>query len=478
MEQGDRQSLEACLRPHGQLHLLRFWDELDAVSRAQLANQIAGIDFGQVAELYRHTGVSQDWASLAGRAAPPPAVRLAERETGKCQLPSGQRISLAEVRRRGEQELAAGRVGVLIVAGGQGSRLGFDHPKGLFPIGPVSGASLLEIHLQKALATARRYGAAVPVYIMTSLATHDEQVAFLNEHDRFGLPEEDVYFFQQGTMPAVDAATGKLLLADRDSLFLSPDGHGGTVEALAKGGALAHMKRRGIEHLFYLQVDNPLVPICDPELIGHQVLAESQLTSIAVAKQTPQDKVGNFATVDGHVNVIEYSDLPNDVAERRDANGQLTLWAGSIAIHVFAVSLLERALSSRGGLPFHIARKKVRHVDESGRRVDPSEANALKFERFIFDLLPMAKNALVIEYAEREVFAPLKNAAGADRDTAEYVQRLMSEMHASWLRAAGTSVAKDVLVEISPLWALDAAGVAARSDRPASIQKPTYLQER
>jgi hypothetical protein len=165
-------------------------------------------------------------------------------------------------------------------------------------------------------------------------------------------------------MPAVDAATGRLLLAEKDELFVSPDGHGGTVAALAASGAIRHMHDRGIRHLFYLQVDNPLTPICDPELIGYHLAAESELTSIAVAKQGPHDKVGNFVSIDGRVQVIEYSDFPDDVAVRRTGDGSRVFWAGSIAVHVFAVSFLERALAMKEALPFHIARKKVPHLAE------------------------------------------------------------------------------------------------------------------
>jgi len=471
----NRAELAALLEPHGQEHLLRFWSELDEAGRSRLRDQIAAVDFEQMAALFQEAGATHDWAALARRAEPAPALRIADREQGGPIRIGTARSTPREARRRGEQALAAGTVGVLVVAGGQGSRLGFNHPKGLYPIGPVSGASLLQIHLEKALAAARRYGAAVPVYLMTSPATHDEQAAFLDRHQRFGVPAEDLFLFCQGTMPAVDAATGKLLLADKGSLFLSPDGHGGTVAALAKSGALDHMRRRGIEHLFYLQVDNPLVPICDAELLGYHLLARSELTSIAVAKQSPRDKLGNFAMIDGRVHVIEYSDFPDDVAERRDAAGGLVFWAGSIAIHLFAVSLLERAQNLHDALPFHIARKKVPHVDATGRRVEPDWPNALKFERFIFDLLPKAEHPLVVEYAEADVFAPLKNAPGADRDTAEFVQRLMIAQHAGWLRAAETTVADGVPVEISPLWALDVTGVAARPDRPSSIESPTYL---
>jgi UDP-N-acetylglucosamine/UDP-N-acetylgalactosamine diphosphorylase len=398
-------------------------------------------------------------------------MRLKDRER------NGGKYLARDARERARDSLAAGKIGVLLVAGGQGSRLGFDRAKGLYPIGPISRASLLQIHFEKALALTRRYGAAVPIYMMTSPVTHEEQLEFLEQHDRFGLPPEDVVLFCQGTMPAVEANTGKLLLAAKDALFLSPDGHGGTVAALAASGALADMRQRGIEHLFYLQVDNPLVPIGDLDFIGYHLLADSELTSVAISKQTPQDRLGVFVTLDGQMQVIEYSDLPEDVAAARDTAGALKFWAGSIALHMFSVAFLERARALKGALPFHIARKKVRYIDDGGQLIEPQQPNALKFERFIFDLLPQAKNAIVVEFSEADVFAPLKNASGAERDTPEYVRQFMVAQHRQWLEAAGTRVAEGVPVEIGPLWALDAEGVAARGDRPAVIDKPTYLQE-
>jgi UDP-N-acetylglucosamine/UDP-N-acetylgalactosamine diphosphorylase len=463
-----REELAAQLNAHKQEHILRFWDELEPAGRAQLAGQIAAIDFRQLAELFRGGAQSQDWASLSRRAEPPTALRLEDRA-------GGGRFSANDARGRGIAALAGGKIGVLLVAGGQGTRLGFDHPKGLFSIGPVSGASLLQIHFEKAVASARRHGVRVPVYMMTSPITHEEQASFLMEHKAFGLPADDLRLFCQGTMPAVDAETGKLLLSAKEELFLSPDGHGGTVAALASSGAIDDMRRRGIEHLFYLQVDNPLAPIGDTEFIGYHLLAKSELTSMAVAKQAPRDRVGNFAMIDGRMQVIEYSDLPDDVAEKRDADGGLVFWAGSIAVHLFSVAFLERALALKDALPFHVARKKVPYIDEAGQLIEPEKPNALKFERFIFDLLPHAANPLVVEYSEADVFAPLKNAPGAERDTPEYVRRFMVAQHRRWLEAAGTRIAGGVPVEISPLWALDAEGVAARHDRPTTIEGATYL---
>jgi UDP-N-acetylglucosamine/UDP-N-acetylgalactosamine diphosphorylase len=466
----DRQDLAARLAPVGQQHLLRFWDELDQPGRKNLASQISAINLEQIAQLFHQGAGSQDWAAMSRRATPPPAMRLIDRQHGK-------RLSSADARKRGAEALAAGEIGVLLVAGGQGSRLGFDHPKGMYSIGPVSGASLLQIHFEKALATARRYGAPVPIYMMTSPVTHDEQAEYLDALDRFGVSNDDIVLFCQGTMPAVDAKTGKLLLAEKGSLFLSPDGHGGTVAALAASGAIEHMRRRGIRHLFYLQVDNPLTPIADPEFIGNHLLANSELTSMAVAKQTPRDRLGVFAMIDDRLQVIEYSDLPDDVAEKRTIDGSLEFWAGSIAVHMFSVSFLERALALKDALPFHIARKKVPNIGDDGQLVEPQEPNALKFERFIFDLLPHAKNPFVVEFAESEVFAPLKNAPGASRDTPEYVHQFMIAQHRKWLMAAGTQVAGGTPVEISPLWALDAEAVSERPDRPIAIVEPSYFSE-
>ncbi|RIK77899.1 MAG: UDP-N-acetylglucosamine pyrophosphorylase [Planctomycetota bacterium] len=459
--------------PANQQHLLRFWEDLDDAGRRRLAEQLAGIDFELVDSLYHDEVDQPDWAELSRRAEPPTAVRLAERAAGTV-TPLG--VTPEAARQRGVEALRAGEVGVLVTAGGQGSRLGFDRPKSLFPIGPLSGASLLQIHIEKVRAVAGRYGKPAPLYLMTSPVTHDDTLHFLQENKNFGLAEDDLFVFCQGTMPAVDAKTGQLLMEAKDSVFLSPDGHGGTVAALEKTGAIAHMNRRGVKQVFYLQVDNPLVPICDPELIGYHLLAQSELTSLAVAKQSPQDKLGNFALIDGRLHVIEYSDIPDDVAERRDAEGRLVFWAGSVAIHVFETSFLQRALRLKDSLPFHIARKKAEYVDESGELIKPTEPNALKFERFIFDLLPHAERPVVIEYAEEESFAPLKNAPGAARDTPEYVQRLMLEQHRRWLEAAGARLAEGVQVEISPLAALDGEGVTQLVQPGVRFDEPTYLR--
>ena len=434
------------LRPFGQEHLLAFWDTLDAAQRENLAGQIAAIDFQRIRDSLQTTSAAEDWATLARRAVGPPAIRLGR---------SDNRFSAAEARQAGEAVLRAGRVGVVLVAGGQGTRLGFDHPKGMFAIGPVSHATLFQILLEKVLASSRHYGVSIPLYLMTSPATHDETVAYLDEHNRFGMPAADIVIFCQGTMPAVNAASGKVLLEAPGSLALSPDGHGGMPAALRRSGTLADIRRRGIDQLFYMQVDNPLVVACDPDFLGYHLLSESELSTKVVAKTTPRDRMGNVVSVDGQVRIIEYSDLPDDAAEQRLPDGSLKLWAGSTAMHVFSVDLLDRASQSSDTLPFHLARKRVPYIDEHGTLIDPPKPNAIKFEQFIFDLLSTAANPIVVEVDARAEFAPVKNAPGAELDSPESVRAQMIGLHRRWLEHAGAQVEPGIAVEISPLFAID-----------------------
>lgn len=458
--------MRSLLERHGQEHLLAFWDRLSPDQRAVLTAEIRAVDLDLIAELYARRDVTEDVQSLVARSDSPPAFRL---NTAK------NPFSPERARRQAEDALRAGRLGVILVAGGQGTRLGFDQPKGLFPIGPLSGKSLFQIHVEKIVAAARRYGARIPLYLMTSPATDDATRRFFAENDRFGLDEDDLRIFCQGTMPAVDAATGKILLAAPGRLAVSPDGHGGMLAALAAGGSLDHVRRRGIEHLFYFQVDNPLVDVCGRETVGYHLLAGSELTSQVVAKTDPLERVGNIVSVDGRLHVIEYSDLPETLAQRRNPDGSLAIWAGSIAVHVMDVAFLRRMAAARGSLPFHHALKKVAHVDAQGRRVEPTEPNAVKFERFIFDLLPSARRAAVVEVDRAAAFAPLKNASGERADTPETVRAAMIAQHAGWLRRAGAEVAEGVSVEISPLWALDAEETSQKIAPRTPVTEDTYF---
>jgi UDP-N-acetylglucosamine/UDP-N-acetylgalactosamine diphosphorylase len=455
------------LQPHHQEHLIAFWDKLTPEGKAALATEIRGIDYPLIARLHRQAPAEEKIRELAARAGTPPSYRLGDA--------AGQ-ITPDAACRRGIEALRAGQVGVILVAGGQGTRLGFDHPKGMFPIGPVSGNSLFQIHVEKIVASARRYGVKVPLYLMTSPATHDATVAYFADHGRFGLGADELRIFCQGTMPAVDAATGQVLLAEPGHVALSPDGHGGMLAALAASGGLTDAESRGLRSLFYLQVDNPLVEICGPEFLGYHLLAGSELTTQVIRKRSPLEKVGNVVEVDGRLRVIEYSDLPDEVAERLTPDGSLAIWAGSIGVHVMDVAFLARTASQAEGLPFHLARKKVAHVDAAGHSIKPGEPNAIKFERFIFDLMPSAEHSIVVEVDPARHFAPLKNASGESHSTPESVRAQLVALHGEWLRKAGATVAGGTAVEISPLFALDAEEAAGKVRPGTEIGRPTYFR--
>lgn len=444
-------TLREKLASHDQLHVLEYWDSIDDESRSMFLQQLGEVDLDALDRWVAGKSESIDFAALAARAQGPPAVR----SDG-----TGAAWSAAEAALRGEEVLRGGQLAILIVAGGQGTRLGFDAPKGLFPIGPVSQRTLFQTFADQIQGLQRRYGCKIPLLVMTSPATDAQTRIYFESNNYLGLDRDQVIVFQQGTLPAVDAQTGKLLLESKSSLALSPDGHGGTLAALDRSGALKQLRDSGVRYLFYAQVDNPLVPLGDPSLIGHHVMAGSEMTTQVVRKRFAEEKVGNVVHVDGRVQIIEYSDLPLEAAQRQDARGELALWAGNIAVHVFNLDFLDRMVRNADSLPIHRALKKVPFLDNEGVLVQPDEPNAIKFERFIFDLLPAAENAFVVEGKAAEVFAPVKNADGAPTDTPADARRQISALHAQWLCAAGVEVSPGVRVEIHPMLAMDASEVA------------------
>ncbi len=266
-------------------------------------------------------------------------------------------------------------------------------------------------------------------------------------------------------MPAF-SSDGRLLLGERDSLALSPDGHGGSLRALALSGALADMKRRRVEHLSYFQVDNPLVHCIDPVFLGLHDLTGSEMSPKTIPKASPLEKVGNFVIGDGVLQVIEYSDLPERLANETNPDGSLRFNAGSIAIHALRVSFVERLNGGgRLSLPWHRAEKKVSYVDDAGNAVKPEKPNAVKLEQFVFDAIPLAKNAIVYETDRAEEFSPVKNAQGPDSPASS--RRDQIRRAARWLGDAGVEVATadgepDAVIEISPLFGTSAKQLAAR----------------
>jgi UDP-N-acetylglucosamine/UDP-N-acetylgalactosamine diphosphorylase len=329
----------------------------------------------------------------------------------------------------------------MVVAGGQATRLGYPGPKGAFPLGPVTERSLFEIHAQKLRRLRARSGRDVPWYVMTSQATDAATRRFFADHDHFGLPERDVFFLVQRMVPSFDFE-GKLILEAKDRIFENPDGHGGSLTALRESGALDDMRARGIDTLFYFQVDNPLVRIADPVFLGLHTERGAEMSCKVVRKQTPEDKMGVVALVDGEVGVVEYTEIDDAHRTARDEQGDLLFWTGSIAVHVFDRAFIERVVrDAETSLPFHASAKKIPCVDASGETVTPGEPNGHKLERFVFDALAATDRVLVMETERLEEYSPVKNAEGTESPVTSRDE--LSARYRSWLESAGVDVPAD-----------------------------------
>lgn len=439
-------------RAEGHEYLLRFADRLDEGSLERFSRQLDDIDYELVERL------------AAGRLEAAVAV-AAENIAPAEMIPLPRRLDALEkrwheARQVGRRLLAEGGVAALLIAGGQGSRLGYEHPKGTYPIGPVSEESLFEHLAGQVLATSRRYGATVPLYVMTSDATHDETVKYFQDNDYLGLDAGDVMFFRQGMLPAVDSE-GRMLLDGWGHVFVSPDGHGGCYRALEASGALAEMKRRGIDLVSFFQVDNPLVNCLDPAFLGFHEIEKAEMSFKVLRKRDASEPVGVPALVDGEARIIEYSDLPEKIENARDQSGELVFWAGSINVILLSLGFIRRINVENLELPYHVAHKKIPHLDAGGALVEPSEANGYKFERFVFDAMAFAKGIVFVEVAREDEFAPVKNAAGAD--SPETCREALTARARRWCDEAGVSVEGDGHLEISALFALDAQEFAAKA---------------
>ncbi|MCR4316305.1 MAG: UTP--glucose-1-phosphate uridylyltransferase [Planctomycetes bacterium] len=391
----------------GHDHLFRFWKELGDDERAELVRDVESIDFG-----------------LLGKLADKSSEDAGERKFGAIDavpLPRSQEETLRhdEIERLGSGIISKGLACAFLVAGGQGSRLGFEGPKGCFPLGPKTGMTLYEIFAIKLDGLCNSLGVSVPWYILTSVHTHDETVNCFVDNDFFGFPRSDVWFFPQDEIPAIDATAidggrrhpGKAFLQTRSRVFKNPNGHGGSLLALSKSGALADMKKRGIEEIFYFQVDNPLVRMCDPYLLGLHCIEGSEMSNKAVMKTDPNERVGILGLINNEPGVIEYSELSDEQNNRRDPNGDLVFRAGNAAIHYINRDFVERITSGGLSLPYHRARKSCPSVDDSG---SPVTVTATKFEMFVFDALKLARRTLTHEISRELEFAPVKNSEGAD----------------------------------------------------------------
>ena len=458
-----QEKLDTC----GQGHLLRFWDELGRKQRAQLLDDLDQVDFDRCGPLIDTFVRNRPDFKLSNRLAPPATFPA---DPGP-ELHDRYRVA----REVGAAAIRAGKAAAFTVAGGQGTRLGYDGPKGAFEISPVRSACLFQLFAEQLLGAERRYGRRPRWYIMTSPANHDATQGVFARNNYFDLADEDVIFFPQGQMPAF-LPDGRIALTEKHRLALGPDGHGGSLRALAASGALDDMQERGIEHISYFQVDNPLVRAIDPLFIGLHIEYESEMSSKAVTKAHDLERVGNFCLADGRLTVIEYSDLPEELARQRNPDGTRRFDAGSIAIHILGRAFVERltAVGATVQLPWHRAEKKVPVVDAAGNPQTPDQPNVVKLETFVFDAVPLAENPLVLFTERAEEFSPVKNAEGTD--SVETARRDLLLRAARWLESCGCAVPRDgdglpdLPLEISPSFALDVDDLRERLVAPPELK--------
>lgn len=372
---------------------------------------------------------------------------------------------------QGEALLRRQKVAVLVVAGGQGSRLGFEGPKGTFPISPVKGKTLFQLLAEQVRALSVRHAVTIPLLVMTSSDNHEETVAFFTRSSFFGLDPDAVHFFTQGVLPAI-SLDGRLIMKDNVHLYTSPNGHGGSLKALSDSGLLARMIDAGYEELFYCQVDNPLVRIADPVFLGYHRQALSQVSTKVVRRRSIRENVGVYLRLNGKDAIAEYSDLDERYMSALDDRGDILYWAGNTAIHIFSLSFVRELNKNGFALPYHCA-KKLAYVVSSDW--EPASVDVWKFEMFVFDALPFAERTCCMEIRREDEFAPVKNKEGDDSpDTA---RSALNALHRNWLGRAGIDVPEGTRLEISPLYALSPRDVVEKlKGKKLPLDGDVYLE--
>ncbi|MFH0796233.1 MAG: UTP--glucose-1-phosphate uridylyltransferase [Candidatus Omnitrophota bacterium] len=463
----------AVLQKYNQKQILEHYRRITPGKKKALIKDISGLDLELTFRVHREFSRQKDSVRTHHDIKTASIIRIPQTRREK-ELQE-------EARNLGENLLRKNKVAVLIVAGGQGSRLGYDGPKGLFPISPVKQKPLFRMFAEKVKALANRYRAEIPLLIMTNRENRRTIEIFFKEHRFFRLNPEDLYFFEQEMLPSV-TPEGNLILKDETHLFVNPNGHGGSLKALFRSGILKTLLERNVSELFYCQVDNPLVRVADPVFLGYHNMGNAEMSLKVLRRRDGFEKVGIYGTVNGKPSVVEYSDLPPEEMSAVDEEGRLKYWPGSIAIHIFSLTFIRRLNEKGFALPYHRAVKPLlptyasstREEENGGGDNQRCPVTAWKFETFVFDALPLAQRVCCVETIREEEFAPVKNRTG--EDSPETTRRALSNQYKKWLRAAGVETAPEVLVEISPLYALDQEELVRKVRRKnLRISQDTYL---
>mmetsp|Transcript_2585 Transcript_2585/g.5996 ORF Transcript_2585/g.5996 Transcript_2585/m.5996 type:complete len:482 (+) Transcript_2585:59-1504(+) len=465
----------------GQGHVFKYLDagKVPEEQKAAFLAQLTSLDLDFVTNSYRGAVEEVEQAKKAaaeGRAQsdlePPSSFGCLE-DTAPAQIAAWETEGL--------QAIGRGEVAACVLAGGQGTRLGFDGPKGCYDMKFESGKSLFQIYaerVRRVVALASQAGGTasrVPLLVMTSPLNHKETVAFFEQNGHFGLPADDVWFFQQGTLPCM-TPEGKLILESAGVVATAPDGNGGFYPALQKSGCLARMQEQGIKYIHVFSVDNLLCRPADPRFAGYCIQQGADCGNKCVWKVSPEEKVGVIARRGGKSTVVEYSELDESKKQQRDASGRLVFGAGNICNHFFSVAFLsDKVLPAMANL-FHLANKKIPCADAEGLTMKPEKENGIKLEAFIFDVFTLSSNMAILETLREEEFGPVKNAPGAATDSPETAKALLNALGRRWIKEAGGQLSgpEEALVEISPLLSYAGEGLEAKV-KGQVIAAPSYL---
>ena len=382
------------LAKYGQEHLLKYYDELSAEEKQALLAQIEATDMTVLEACHHREEIAQK-----GVITPLAAMQLDEIEAGREEFTA---VGLDAIR--------AGKVGAVLLAGGMGTRLGSDDPKGMYNVGLTRKLYIFECLINNLTDVVKQAGAWIHLFVMTSDKNHEATVKFLTEHDFFGYSKEHVHFFKQEMAAATDY-NGKIYLEEKGKLSTSPNGNGGWFISLKRSGLLDVVKEEGIQWLNVFAVDNVLQRIADPCFVGATIQKNCVVGAKVVRKNAPDEKVGVMCLEDGRPSIVEYYELTDELMNAKDENGDPAYNFGVILNYLFRVEDLERMMSS---LPLHIVEKKIPYLDENGQLVKPESPNGFKFENLVLDMIHQLDSCLPFEVVRNHEFAPIKNKTGID----------------------------------------------------------------
>lgn len=387
------------LKKHNQEHLMLSYERLDEQGKEKLLKQIEATDFEECERLYNLTKTKKEFSNI---------------ELDLLKTTDTTHLSFEEIKKitfKGEKLIKEGKYAVVMMAGGQGTRLGHSGPKGTFDFGLASHKTIFEVFADRFKEAKDILGVTIPWYIMTSRENNKETIEFFEKNNYFGYKEGIKKFFVQKELPMM-TEDGKLLLDENGFIKEAANGHGGVYEALVDNGILEEMKNDGIEWIFICGVDNVLVKLIDTVLLGYTALNNYKITSVSCIKEYPQERVGVLCKKNGKPSVVEYTEFPDELKEAVNENGELMYGEAHLLMNLFHISVINDI--AENALPYHVAHKKSDYMNESGEVVKATEPNAYKFESFLFDAFERLDEIGVLRYHREECFAPIKNAKGQD----------------------------------------------------------------